>query len=36
MANISEDMVNEDMNRAKFLLSSTLAREKLEKAKVKK
>ncbi|KAE8299414.1 CASP8 and FADD-like apoptosis regulator Caspase-like protein [Larimichthys crocea] len=33
MANISEDMVNEDMNRAKFLLSSTLAREKLEKAK---
>ncbi|TKS67318.1 CASP8 and FADD-like apoptosis regulator [Collichthys lucidus] len=33
MANISEDMVNEDVNRAKFLLSSTLAREKLEKAK---
>lgn len=33
MANISEDMVSEDVNRVKFLLSSKLAREKTEKAK---
>ncbi|XP_070694466.1 CASP8 and FADD-like apoptosis regulator [Pempheris klunzingeri] len=33
MANISEDMANEDMNSVKFLLSSTLPREKMEKAK---
>lgn len=34
MANISEDMASEDLNRVKFLLSSTLPREKIEKAKV--
>uniref|UniRef100_UPI0037E9395F CASP8 and FADD-like apoptosis regulator n=1 Tax=Semicossyphus pulcher TaxID=241346 RepID=UPI0037E9395F len=32
MANISEDMGNDDLDSVKFLLSSTLPREKLEKA----
>ncbi|XP_068428105.1 CASP8 and FADD-like apoptosis regulator isoform X2 [Clinocottus analis] len=32
MANINEDMTNEDLNNVKFLLSSTLPREKMEKA----
>lgn len=36
MANISEDMANEDLNSVKFLLSNTLPPEKREKAKVKK
>lgn len=35
MANISEDMANEDLDSVKFLLSNTLPREKMEKAKVK-
>lgn len=34
MANISEDMASEDLKSLKFLLSSTLPREKIEKAKV--
>ncbi|XP_047193416.1 CASP8 and FADD-like apoptosis regulator isoform X1 [Scophthalmus maximus] len=33
MAHISEDMAEEDLNNVKFLISSTLSREKLEKAK---
>ncbi|XP_042351205.1 CASP8 and FADD-like apoptosis regulator [Plectropomus leopardus] len=33
MANINEDMADEDLNSVKFLLSSTLPREKIEKAK---
>ncbi|KAI3356171.1 hypothetical protein L3Q82_017420, partial [Scortum barcoo] len=33
MANVSEDMADEDLNSVKFLLSSTLPREKKEKAK---
>ncbi|XP_035532196.1 CASP8 and FADD-like apoptosis regulator isoform X1 [Morone saxatilis] len=33
MANISEDLCDEDLNSMKFLLSSTLPREKMEKAK---
>lgn len=36
MANISEDMANEDLNNVKFLLSNTLPREQLEKVKVSK
>lgn len=36
MANISEDMTSEDLNSVKFLLSRTLPREKIEKAKVKR
>lgn len=36
MANINDDMANEDLNRVKFLLSSTLSHEQMEKAKVKK
>ncbi|XP_034417038.1 CASP8 and FADD-like apoptosis regulator isoform X2 [Cyclopterus lumpus] len=31
MANLNEDMANEDLNSVKFLLSSTLPREKMEK-----
>ncbi|XP_031155509.1 CASP8 and FADD-like apoptosis regulator isoform X1 [Sander lucioperca] len=33
MANINDDMANEDLNRVKFLLSSTLSHEQMEKAK---
>ncbi|XP_073330105.1 CASP8 and FADD-like apoptosis regulator isoform X1 [Pagrus major] len=33
MSNISEDMVDEDLDRVKFLWSGTLPREKLDKAK---
>ncbi|XP_034549032.1 CASP8 and FADD-like apoptosis regulator [Notolabrus celidotus] len=33
MANISEDMANDDLASVKFLLSSTLPREKMEKIK---
>uniref|UniRef100_A0A8C3AQ17 CASP8 and FADD-like apoptosis regulator n=1 Tax=Cyclopterus lumpus TaxID=8103 RepID=A0A8C3AQ17_CYCLU len=32
MANLNEDMANEDLNSVKFLLSSTLPREKMEKS----
>ena len=35
MSNISEDMVDEDLNNVKFLLSSRIPREKIDKAKVK-
>lgn len=35
MSNISEDMADEDLNSVKFLLSSRLPREKIDKAKVK-
>lgn len=35
MANISEDMVCDDVNSVKFLLSNKLPREKMETAKVK-
>lgn len=34
MANINEDIADEDLNNVKFLLSTTLPREKMEKAKV--
>ncbi|XP_049450763.1 CASP8 and FADD-like apoptosis regulator [Epinephelus fuscoguttatus] len=33
MANINEDIADEDLNNVKFLLSTTLPREKMEKAK---
>ncbi|XP_044072301.1 CASP8 and FADD-like apoptosis regulator isoform X1 [Siniperca chuatsi] len=33
MANIGEDLVNEDLDNVKFLLTSTLPREKVEKSK---
>ncbi|KAA8588233.1 CASP8 and FADD-like apoptosis regulator isoform X1 [Etheostoma spectabile] len=33
MANINDDVANEDLNSVKFLLSSTLPREQMEKAK---
>lgn len=33
MADLSEDMGNEDLKNVKFLLSSTLSREKMDKAK---
>ncbi|KAM8749408.1 CASP8 and FADD-like apoptosis regulator [Acanthopagrus schlegelii] len=33
MSNISEDMVDEDLNNVKFLLSSRIPREKIDKAK---
>lgn len=36
MANISEDMASEDLNDVKFLLSTTLPREKIDKAMVNK
>lgn len=35
MANINEDMANEDLNSVKFLLGSTLPREMMEKVQVK-
>lgn len=35
MADLSEDMTNEDLNNVKFLLSTKLSREKQDKAKVK-
>lgn len=34
MANISENLATEDLKSIKFLLSSRLTREKLEKSKV--
>lgn len=34
MANISEALATEDLKNIRFLLSSTLTREKLEKSKV--
>lgn len=34
MANISEDLDSEDLDSLKFLLSSTLTREKIENSKV--
>ena len=36
MANINEDMAAEDLSNVKFLLSSTIPRENMEKATVKK
>ncbi|KAM4608902.1 CASP8 and FADD-like apoptosis regulator [Polymixia lowei] len=33
MANVSEDITNEDLKNIKFLLSDTLSREKMDKAK---
>lgn len=34
MADLSEDMADEDVNSAKFLLGNMLPREKMDKAKV--
>lgn len=34
MADLSEDMADEDVNSAKFLLGNVLPREKMDKAKV--
>lgn len=36
MVTLSEDMTNEDLDSMKFLLGSTLPRERIEKVKVKK
>ncbi len=36
MTDISEDMASEDLNSVKFLLSTTLPREKMDKVKVNK
>lgn len=35
MADVSEDMTNEDLKSVKFLLSSTLPRERMDKVKVR-
>lgn len=35
MADLSEDMADEDVSSAKFLLGNVLPREKMDKAKVR-